>query len=110
MNIQRKSRERSLGLASFAITMILACPSFTGTAGKVPAGFPERDSEVNGVRIDCFIGGKGSPAIATLAHSYFGRRKPSVHRPMFKSALNDRISPSWTRLPRKTGHKSTSNH
>jgi len=67
LNIQRKWWERRLGIASFAITLILACPPFTAIEGKVPTGFTERGAEVNGVRIDYFIGGKGSPAIATLA-------------------------------------------
>ena len=81
MNIQRKWRKRRLGLASFAITMILACPPFTAIAGRVPAGFTERDAEVNGVRIDYSIGGKGSPAIATLAAAtptLVGERLPSI--------------------------------
>jgi hypothetical protein len=81
MNIQRKSQKRRLGIVSFAITMILACPSFTATAGKVPAGFTERDAEVNGARIDYSIGGKGSPAIATLAATaptLVGERLPSI--------------------------------
>jgi hypothetical protein len=81
MNIQRKWWECRLGIASFAFTMILACPSFTATAGKVPAGFTERDAEVNGVRIDYSIGGKSSPAIATLAATaptLVGERLPSI--------------------------------
>ena len=81
MNIQRKWWERRLGIAGFAITMILACPPFTAIAGRVPAGFTERDTEVNGVRIDYSIGGKGSPAIATLAAtapSLVGERLPSI--------------------------------
>jgi hypothetical protein len=46
-----------------------------------PAGFTERDAEVNGVRIDYSIGGKGSPAIATLAATaptLVGERLPSI--------------------------------
>jgi len=81
MNIQRKWRECRLGIASFAIAMVLACPSFTATAGRVPAGFTERDAEVHGVRIDYSIGGKGSPAIATLAAAtptLVGERLPSI--------------------------------
>src|SRR5207245_9656911 len=81
MNIQRKSWERRLGIASFAITMILACPPFTAIAGRVPAGFTERDTEVNGVRIDYSIGGKGNPANATFAAAtptLVGKRLPSI--------------------------------
>ena len=81
MNIQRKWWERRLGIASFAFTMILACPLFTATAGRVPAGFTERDAEVNGVRIHYSIGGEGSPAIATLAAAtptLVGERLPSI--------------------------------
>src|SRR6266487_4537863 len=85
LNIQRKWWECRLGIASFAITLILACPPFAAIAGRVPAGFTERDPEVNGVRIHYSIGG---------SHSYFGRRTASVHRPILKSALNVRISPS----------------
>ena len=81
MNIQRKWRECRLGIASFAITMVLACPSFTATAGRVPAGFTERDAEVNGGRMHHPIGGKCSPAIATLAAAaptLVGERVPSI--------------------------------
>jgi len=67
MNIQGKSWERRLGITSFVIAMVL-CSSFTATAGKVPAGFTERDTEVNGVRIHYSIGGKGSPVV--LLHGY----------------------------------------
>jgi hypothetical protein len=80
MNIQRKWRECRLGIASFAITMVLACPSFTATAGGVPAGFTKRDAEVNGGRIDS-IGGKGGSAIAKLAAvtpPLAGERLPSI--------------------------------
>jgi len=48
--------------------MLLSCSSLPATAGKVPAGFTERFAEVNGVRMHCFIGGKGSPAV--LLHGY----------------------------------------
>ena len=81
MSIQRKCSERRPGIASFAITMTLACPPFTAIAGKVPTGFTERGAEVNGVRIDYFIGGKGSPAIARLAATaptLVGERLPSI--------------------------------
>jgi len=81
MNIQRKWRECRLGIASFAITMISACPSLTATAGRVPAGFTERDAEVNGGRIQYSIGWKGSPVIATLAATaptFVGERLPSI--------------------------------
>ena len=80
MNIQQKWWERRLGIASFAITMVLACPSFTATAGGVPAGFTEGGAEVNGGRIDS-IGGKGGPAIAKLAAvtpTLVGERLPSI--------------------------------
>jgi hypothetical protein len=80
MNIQRKWWERRLGIASFAITMILAC-RFTATPGRVPVGFTERDAEVNGVRIDYSIGGTCSPVIATLAATaptLVGERLPSI--------------------------------
>jgi hypothetical protein len=81
MNIQRKWRECRLGIAGFAITMVLACPSFTATAGRVPAGATERDAEVNGGRMHHSIGGKCSPAIATLATTsptLVGERLPSM--------------------------------
>jgi pimeloyl-ACP methyl ester carboxylesterase len=55
------------GAASLA-AMLLSCSSLPATAGKVPAGFTERFAEVNGVRMHCFIGGKGSPVV--LLHGY----------------------------------------
>jgi hypothetical protein len=96
MNIQQKWRESRLGIAGFAFTMILACPPFTAIAGRVPAGFTERDAEVNGVRILCSIGGERQSSHRDVggSDSYFGRRTASVHRPIFTAALNVRISPS----------------
>src|SRR6266568_6062021 len=55
------------GAASLA-AMLLSCSSLPATAGKIPAGFTERDAEVNGVRIHYFTGGKGSPVV--LLHGY----------------------------------------
>ena len=81
MNIQRKWRECRLGIASFAIAMVLACPSFKATAGRAPDGFPERDAEVNGGRMHYSIGGKGGQAIATLAATattLVGEQLPSI--------------------------------
>ena len=48
--------------------MLLSCSSLPATAGKVPAGFTERDTALNGVRIHYSIGGKGSPVV--LLHGY----------------------------------------
>jgi pimeloyl-ACP methyl ester carboxylesterase len=48
--------------------MFLSYSSLLATAGKVPVGFTEHFAEVNGVRLHCFIGGKGSPVI--LLHGY----------------------------------------
>ncbi|HEU0037983.1 MAG TPA: alpha/beta hydrolase, partial [Verrucomicrobiae bacterium] len=56
------------GAASLAIAMLLACFSLSANADKLPAGFTERDAEVNGVRIHYSIGGKGSPVV--LLHGY----------------------------------------
>ena len=56
------------GAASLAIAMLLACFSLSANADKMPAGFTERDAEVNGVRIHYSIGGKGSPVV--LLHGY----------------------------------------
>jgi hypothetical protein len=79
MNIQRKWS--GFGIASFAFTMVLACPSITATAGRAPAGFTERDAEVNGGRMHYSIGGKGGQAIATLAATaptLVGEQVPSI--------------------------------
>ena len=69
-----KSQARTSGrnrvgeMASVITMLLLACSPLPATAGKVPAGFTERDAEVNGVRIHYFIGGKGSPVV--LLHGY----------------------------------------
>ncbi len=55
-------------MPSLVIMFLLACSSLSVTAGKVPAGFTERDAGVNGVRIHYSIGGKGSPVV--LLHGY----------------------------------------
>lgn len=55
-------------MTSLVIMFLLACSSPSATAAKVPAGFTERDAEVNGVRIHYSIGGKGSPVV--LLHGY----------------------------------------
>jgi pimeloyl-ACP methyl ester carboxylesterase len=47
---------------------LLACSALSARAAKVPAGFTERDAEVNRVRIHYSIGGNGSPVI--LLHGY----------------------------------------
>src|SRR4029453_8493249 len=68
MNILRKWLARRSASGSFLIAMMLACSSFRATAGKIPAGFTERDAELNGVRLHYSIGGKGSPVV--LLHGY----------------------------------------
>ena len=70
MNAQRTtSGQNRVGrMPSLVIMFLLACSSLSVTAGKVPAGFTERDAEVNGVRIHYSIGGKGSPVV--LLHGY----------------------------------------
>ena len=68
MNILRQLRERRRGIATFVIAMRLACSSLSAAAGKVPAGYTERDADVNGARIHYAIGGKGSPVV--LLHGY----------------------------------------
>ena len=81
MNIQRKWWERRLGIAGFTIAMILACLSFTATAGRAPAGFTERDAEVNGGRMHHSIGGKCCLATTTLAATaptLVGEQVPSI--------------------------------
>src|SRR5882672_736001 len=58
-------------LASIAIlgaTLLLASSRLLAAAGKVPAGFTERYSEVNGIGLHYFIGGNGSPVV--LLHGY----------------------------------------
>jgi len=47
--------------------LLASCP-LSAAASKVPAGFAERFSEVNGVRLHYLIGGKGSPVV--LLHGY----------------------------------------
>jgi hypothetical protein len=79
MNIQRKWPR--FGIASFAITMVLACPSITATAGRVPPGFTESDAEVNGGRMHHSIGGKCNLATTTLAATaptLVGEQLPSI--------------------------------
>jgi pimeloyl-ACP methyl ester carboxylesterase/quercetin dioxygenase-like cupin family protein len=68
MNIQSKWLARRINGATFVIAMMLAFSPFRATAGKIPAGFAERDTEINGVRIHYSIGGKGSPVV--LLHGY----------------------------------------
>ena len=70
MNAQRTtSGQNRVGrMPSLVIMFLLACSSLSVTAGKVPAGFTERDAEVNGVRIHYSIGGKSSPVV--LLHGY----------------------------------------
>lgn len=70
MNTQISScRKNSLRGATRHITaLLLVCFSLSARAGKVPAGFTERDAEVNGVRIHYSIGGQGSPVV--LLHGY----------------------------------------
>lgn len=55
-------------MASFITMFLLACSALSARAAKVPAGFTERDAEVNRVRIHYSIGGNGSPVI--LLHGY----------------------------------------
>src|SRR5712691_200637 len=62
------SGRNCFGGAAILAAMLLSCSSLPATAGKVPAGFTERFAEVNGVRMHCFIGGKGSPVV--LLHGY----------------------------------------
>lgn len=70
MKTQQSSRHSNFlgGTTGFVVTVLLACFSLSANAGKVPDGFTERDAEVNGVRIHCLIGGKGSPVV--LLHGY----------------------------------------
>ena len=70
MKVQPSSRRlNSLGgAASLVAPLLLACFSVSANAGKAPAGFTERDAEVNGVRIHYSMGGKGSPVV--LLHGY----------------------------------------
>src|SRR3989442_5156157 len=70
MNTQTTPFSRNLltGMESLVIIILLTCSSLSATAAKVPAGFTERDAEVNGVRIHYSIGGKGSPVV--LLHGY----------------------------------------
>jgi pimeloyl-ACP methyl ester carboxylesterase len=56
------------GAASLVAAMFLACFSLSANADKLPAGFTQRDAEVNGVRIQYSIGGKGS--LVVLLHGY----------------------------------------
>ena len=70
MNTQTTPFRRNLltGMESLVIIILLTCSSLSATAAKVPAGFTERDTAVNGVRIHYSIGGKGSPVV--LLHGY----------------------------------------
>src|SRR5580765_7867720 len=56
------------GAASLVVAMLLACFSLSANADKLPAGFTERDAEVNRVRIHYAAGGQGSPVV--LLHGY----------------------------------------
>ena len=56
------------GAASLVAMLLLATCSLSAAASKVPAGFAERFSEVNGVRLHYLIGGKGNPVV--LLHGY----------------------------------------
>jgi len=62
------ARARTIRIESFATLLLLACSSLPAIAGKVPTGFSERDTEVNGVRIHYSLGGKGGPVV--LLHGY----------------------------------------
>lgn len=55
-------------ISKFAITLLLAGGSISAVVGKNPDGFAEHNSEVNGVRLHYYIGGKGSPVV--LLHGY----------------------------------------
>src|SRR5881397_3012397 len=69
MNTQAATYRRNrISMASLVIMFLLACSSLSATAAKVPAGFTERDTPVNGVRIHYSMGGKGSPVV--LLHGY----------------------------------------
>jgi pimeloyl-ACP methyl ester carboxylesterase len=55
-------------LFTLAAISLMASASLSATARDLPAGFTERDAEVNGIRLHYLIGGKGSPVI--LLHGY----------------------------------------
>jgi pimeloyl-ACP methyl ester carboxylesterase len=56
------------GLIILGTTLLLASSLLPAAAATVPAGFTERFTEVNGVRLHYLIGGKGSPVV--LLHGY----------------------------------------
>jgi pimeloyl-ACP methyl ester carboxylesterase len=70
METQKSSRRpNSLGgAANLIVALLFACFPPSANAGKLPAGFAEHDTAVNGVRIHYAIGGKGSPVV--LLHGY----------------------------------------
>src|SRR5438046_10757870 len=67
-NLKSSRRHAFSVAASLIAILLLACSSPPASAGKVPAGFTEHDAEVNGVKLQYFIGGKGSPVV--LLHGY----------------------------------------
>ena len=59
----------------------IGVPVIHSDRGQSPRWLYRADAEVSGVRIDYSIGGKGSPAIATLAAAtptLVGERPPSI--------------------------------
>ncbi len=70
MITHRISYRRKLrgGVVSLVTTLLLLCASSPAIAGNVPAGFTEHFTDVNGVHLHYFIGGKGSPVV--LLHGY----------------------------------------
>src|SRR6266849_8153748 len=52
--------------AAVVVLSLLTCSTLSTMAGKIPAGFTEHFADVNGVKLDYFIGGKGSPVVPDI--------------------------------------------
>jgi pimeloyl-ACP methyl ester carboxylesterase/uncharacterized RmlC-like cupin family protein len=70
MIAQSKSSLRNFFACTRALfaMLLLACFALPAAADRVPAGFTATSAEINGVRLQYFIGGKGSPVV--LLHGY----------------------------------------
>jgi len=74
-------------LASLAIlgaTLLLAASPLFAASGTAPAGFTERFTEVNGVRLHYLIGGKGSPVVLLHGYAQTGHMWRPLMQPLAK--------------------------
>jgi len=86
MFTQPKPSSRSFlaGMAILGATLLLAASPLLAAAGTAPAGFTERFTEVNGVRLHYLIGGKGSPVVLLHGYAQTGHMWRPLMQPLAK--------------------------